>query len=86
MPVRSFECVIERGRLRDADHGFARGAGEQMRFGETDHAWRRNSAPAHRSIRPARPGMCMRATPAPASPAYSNSSATASQYTRPTGD
>ena len=24
MPVRSFECVIERGRLRDADHGFAR--------------------------------------------------------------
>src|SRR5713226_2981044 len=40
VPVRSFNCVIERGRLRDADHRSARGAGEQMRFGAPDHAWR----------------------------------------------
>ena len=42
VPVRSFSCVIESGRLRDADRGSARGAGEHMRFGEPGHAWRRS--------------------------------------------
>src|ERR1700724_4790037 len=34
--------VIERGRQREGDHGSARGAGEQMRFGEPGRARRRS--------------------------------------------